>query len=332
MALLEIKDLVTYFPSEKGKVQVVDHVSFSVNEQECFGIIGESGCGKSMTATSIMQYHKEVGARIDGGEIWFEGKNVLEFGKKELQDYRGGAVSMIMQNPMSALDPLFPVGDQVAETIRRHTGVGRKEALRRTEEIFSFLGIPLDRMKAYPFELSGGMLQRIAGGIAIGSKPKLIIADEPTTALDATVQKQTKAAILLISHDIRVIQMMCSRIAVMYAGQIIEEGRTEEIMKNPVHPYTKALLEAANPQAKKVERISTIEGQPPFLLNPPSTCRFADRCEHCTRRCMNQDTQIYTVGGGHSHRCIIAAEENIQNESDKGKIKAFRTGERKAAI
>ena len=190
MDLLEVKDLVTYFPHAKGKVQVVDHVSFSVKENECFGIIGESGCGKSMTAASVMQYHRELGARIAGGEILFEGRDVLSFGKRELQDYRGGKVAIIMQNPMSAFDPLFTVGEQVEETIRRHKGVGRKEAHLRTEKIFSFLGIPADRMKAYPFELSGGMLQRIAGGIAISSEPKLIIADEPTTALDVTVQLQ----------------------------------------------------------------------------------------------------------------------------------------------
>ena len=344
MALLEVKDLVTYFPHEKGKVQVVDHVSFMVNERECFGIIGESGCGKSMTATSVMQYHNEVGAKIGGGQILFEGRDVMSFGKKELQDYRGGEVAMIMQNPMSALDPLFTVGDQVAETIRRHTGVGKREARKRAEEIFTFLGIPADRYKAYPHELSGGMLQRIAGGIAIGSNPKLIIADEPTTALDATVQlqymqllkkiqKQTKAAILLISHDIRVIQMMCSRVAVMYAGQIVEEGNTDEIMEHPVHPYTKALLEAANPHALKVDRISTINGQPPFLLNPPATCRFADRCANCTHRCHQQETGIYADNdGGHFHRCILAAEEKERNATENGKIEAFRIREHKAAI
>ena len=350
MALLEVKDLVTYFPHEKGRVQVVDHVSFTVNERECFGIIGESGCGKSMTATSIMRYTDEVGARIAGGEILFEGRDVLSFNKKQLRDYRGGEVSMIMQNPMSALDPLFTVGDQLIETIRRHTGVNKKEAYRKAEEIFTFLGIPTDRMKAYPFELSGGMLQRIAGGIAIGADPKLIIADEPTTALDATVQlqymqllkkiqKQTKAAILLISHDIRVIQMMCSRIAVMYAGQIVEEGKTGDIMNKPIHPYTKALLSAANPHAVKVDRISTINGQPPFLLNPSDSCRFAERCEHCTKKCLEKSTQMY-VGSSieHLHRCSLMAEENGENEectadrAEKRRNEAFGTEERKAAV
>ena len=344
MDLLKVKDLVTYFPHEKGKVQVVDHVSFSVKENECFGIIGESGCGKSMTAASIMQYHRELGARIAGGEILFEGRDVLSFGKKELQDYRGGEVAIIMQNPMSAFDPLFTVGDQVAETIRRHKGVSRKEANHRTEKIFSFLGIPTDRMKAYPFELSGGMLQRIAGGIAISSEPKLIIADEPTTALDVTVQlqymqllnkikKQTKAAILLISHDIRVISMMCDRIAVMYAGQVVEEGNTEDVLRRPCHPYTKALLAAANPQAIKVDRITTIEGQPPFLLNPGVSCRFAERCGNCRQQCIQKATQMYPTNvNGHMHRCIIAAEENKKDVSERKKIDTFRIRTHKAAV
>jgi oligopeptide/dipeptide ABC transporter ATP-binding protein len=297
MALLEVRDLVTYFNHPEGKIIAVDGISFNVHSNECFGLIGESGCGKSMTAISIMAYHRELGAVNGGGSVCIEGTDLLKVPGKNLSDFRGKKIAIILQNPMSALNPLFTVGSQVVESIHTHQRLGRREEKKLMKELFQFLGIPPERASEYPFRMSGGMLQRIAGGIALGSDPRLIIADEPTTALDATVQlqylrllrkiqTQRNTAILFISHDIRVIALMCSRIAVMYAGRIVEMGPLKTLMKNPAHPYTRALIDASNPQAKKMERLRYIKGQPPFLLNPPQTCRFAERCPWCTSQCL----------------------------------------------
>jgi len=319
MALLEVRELVTFFNHPEGRVQVVDGISFDVCEQECFGIIGESGCGKSLTALSVMRYYNEIGAHNGGGRILFEGKDILQLPERELHKYRGEKVAIIMQNPMSSLNPLFTVGNQVEESIRKHRGLGRREAAEQTKGIFRFLGIPPERISEYPFQMSGGMLQRIAGGIAISSRPKLIIADEPTTALDATIQLQylqllrriqneMNTAILLISHDIRVIALMCSRIAVMYAGRIVEEASIGEIMGNPLHPYTEALLKAANPLAEKMDRIYSIDGQPPFLLNPSKTCRFADRCAYCTKQCREEPLPEFKKKNGHYVECWRAVK------------------------
>jgi oligopeptide/dipeptide ABC transporter ATP-binding protein len=314
MALLSVEELTTYFDHPNGRVQVVDGVSFRIQEGECFGIIGESGCGKSMTALSIMAYHTNVGACNGGGRIWFDGIDVLTLPSKELHEYRGKKVAIILQNPMSAINPLFSVGNQIEECIRKHRGVSGNEAKRAMTELFRFLGIPAERAREYPSQMSGGMLQRIAGGIAVGSHPRLIIADEPTTALDATIQLQylqllrkiqheMRTAILFISHDIRVTALMCSRVGVMYAGQIVEEASMRELMEAPHHPYTEALLKAANPLVQKVERSHTIPGQPPFLLNPLPTCRFADRCTYCTEQCKHEPPPATWNENGRFVRC-----------------------------
>jgi oligopeptide/dipeptide ABC transporter ATP-binding protein len=312
--LLRVKDLVAYFEHPLGKVIAVDGVSFDVNKGECFGIIGESGCGKSMTAISIMAYHREIGAYNGGGQVLLEDEDILKVSPKDLPAYRGKKIAIILQNPMSALNPLFSVGNQVEESIHTHLRLGRRQEKQRTAEIFQFLGIPAECAAEYPFQMSGGMLQRIAGGIAVGSEPKLIIADEPTTALDATIQLQylqllrkiqneKQTAILLISHDIRVIALMCDRVAVMYAGRIVELGTVKTIMEAPKHPYTEALLRASNPLAKKTDRIYSIDGQPPFLLNPPKTCRFADRCAYCSDQCRQEAPPRSDDGNGHYVEC-----------------------------
>jgi peptide/nickel transport system ATP-binding protein len=272
--LLEVKELITYFNTPAGRLQVVDGISLNLHEQECFGNIG--ACNE--------------------GRIIFDSIDVLKLTEKELREYRGKKVAIILQDPLSALNPLYTVGNQMSETIITHQRVGKKEAIRQTKDLFHFLGIPEDRLNYYPFQLSGGMLQRIVGGIAISSRPKLIIADEPTTALDATVQLQylqllkkiqrgMNTAIILISHDLKVIAMMCSRVAVMYAGKIVEEADIGELIDNPRHPYTEALLRSANLSARKVERIHSIVGQPPQLLNSTQLCRFADRCVYCFEKC-----------------------------------------------
>jgi oligopeptide/dipeptide ABC transporter ATP-binding protein len=271
-----------------------------------------------MTAMSIMAYHREIGAHNGGGQVLLEGEDILRIPRKRINEYRGKKISIILQNPMSALNPLFSVGNQVEESIHTHLHPGRKEEKRISAELFRFLGIPEERASEYPFQMSGGMLQRIAGGIALGSEPRLIIADEPTTALDATIQlqylqllrkiqKEKHTAILFISHDIRVIALMCSRIAVMYAGRIVEMGPLQTLMENPEHPYTEALLKASNPLAEKVDRIYAIDGQPPFLLNPPASCRFADRCSFCTEKCRQETPPGIGEKNGHYVECWRAA-------------------------
>ncbi|MDR2029119.1 MAG: ABC transporter ATP-binding protein [Treponema sp.] len=319
MALLEVKDLVTWFDHPQGRVIAVDGISFDVDESECFGIIGESGCGKSMTAMSIMAYHRELGAHNGGGQVLLQGEDILRLAPGKLSEYRGKKIAIILQNPMSALNPLFSVGNQVEESIHYHLHLGRKQERMRVKELFQFLGIPPERRGEYPFQMSGGMLQRAAGGVAIASSPRLIIADEPTTALDATVQlqylqllrkiqREKGTAILLISHDIRVIALMCSKVAVMYAGRIVEMAPLKTLMENPKHPYTEALLRASNPLAKKTDRIYSINGQPPFLLNPTASCRFADRCSYCTKQCRQEAPQQTGKGGEHYVECWRAAE------------------------
>lgn len=295
--LLEVRNLKTEIETEEGVLQVVNNINFHVNHNECFGVIGESGCGKSITAMSVMGYVDYIGATIAEGEILYEGKDLTKLTPKEWKAYRGKKLSMIMQNPQTAFNPLYTVGDQLVETIRLHRKMSKKEAWREAEKTFEYLGISAERLKAYPFQLSGGMLQRIAGGVAIAGNPGLIIADEPTTALDATIQlqylnfmkhiqKDTGASILLISHDIKVIAMMCDRIAVMYAGRIVEEGTVRQLIESPKHPYTKALLSSANLSAKKMEYIEPIKGQPPSLYNIPNGCLFAPRCGECDEKCL----------------------------------------------
>jgi oligopeptide/dipeptide ABC transporter ATP-binding protein len=312
--LLDVQNLRTVFDTRQGELCVVDNVSFSVKKNECFGIIGESGCGKSMTSISIMGYAASIGARITGGNVFFESEDILMMTKRQRNGLRGAKISIIMQNPMTALNPLYTVGEQIEETIRHHLRTSRKEARRQTLEIFRFLGIPEDRIKSYPFQLSGGMLQRIAGGIAISSKPRLIIADEPTTALDATVQiqflsllkriqKELGTAIILISHDIRTIAMMCSNVAVMYAGRIVEKADISSIMENPHHPYTMALIRSANIKAEKMDVFPTIEGQPPLAFHVDSLCRFRQRCKFRDKKCAIEPPPKITRSDGHFIEC-----------------------------
>ena len=312
--LLEVKNLKTEIETDEGTLHVVNDISFHVNHRECFGVIGESGCGKSLTAMSIMGYVNYIGAKIVDGEILYEGKDLTKLTKKEWKQYRGKELAMIMQNPQTAFNPLFTVGSQVVETIRLHNKVTKKEAVKEAKKIFEYLRIPVERMNAYPFQLSGGMLQRIAGGVAIAGNPRLIIADEPTTALDATIQLQylqflkqiqrdIGASIILISHDIKVIAMMCDRIAVMYAGRIVEEGNVKDLIENPKHPYTKALLSTANLSAKKMDYIEPIKGQPPALYDVSDKCMFAPRCEVCDKRCLKETPPKVESGKGNYAYC-----------------------------
>ncbi len=316
--LLQVKDLRTQIVGRGGNriVKAVDGVSFDLRRGETLGIIGESGSGKSMTALSIMRVLPEA-ARIVGGEIWFNGENLLTKSAAEMRRLRGEALSMILQDPMVSLDPLFTVGSQLAEPLRSHMGLSGSGLKERMTGLLSAVSIPSPelRLKQYPHQMSGGMLQRIVGAIAISCDPQLLIADEPTTALDPTVQAQfldllerlrdsKNLSLIVVTHDFGVAARLCDRVMVMYAGRIVEMGPIREIFDNPRHPYTKALL-ASIPDATErgVRRLKSIDGQPPDLGNLPPGCPFAPRCGSVMERCRREYPPEFAIAAGHVASC-----------------------------
>ena len=315
-ALLEVEDLRTYFFTRKGVVKAIDGISFHVDEGETFGIVCESACGKTVTALSIIRLLPEPAGRVVGGKVLFDGTNLLELDKKEMRRYRGSEISMILQDPMTSLNPVYTVGDQISEAVRLHQGL-RDEKV--TEEVISALRLlkipsPEVILGDYPFQLSGGMRQRVVGAIAMSCHPRLLIADEPTTALDATiqaqyialfkdVQKKTGVSIIFITHDFGVVANMCHRVAVMYAGKILETATTREIFKDPKHPYTSALMQSVPHLDQKGGRLYSIKGQPPSLLNIPAGCRFASRCPVVKPVCREEEPPEVQVSQGHFVSC-----------------------------
>src|SRR5262249_15842950 len=296
--LLQVEDLRTYFFTRRGVVKAVDGVSFFVAPGETLGIVGESGSGKTMTSLSLLRLVPQPGGKIVGGKVVFEGVDLLRLSESEMRQYRGSKISMILQDPMASLNPVYTVGEQVAEPLRQHQHLSGKalwdqvtEALRRRR-----IPSPRERWRKCPHEMSGGMRQRVVGGIAVSCLPKLIIADEPTTALDATIQaqylshlkdlqRQTNVAMLFVSHDFGIVARMCDRVAVMYAGKIVETATVRQLFSNPRHPYTIGLVNSVPRLDRKEERLASIEGQPPALLNLPAGCRFAPRCYAAFDRC-----------------------------------------------
>ena len=286
--LLQVEDLRTFFFTRKGVVKAVDGISFHLDEGETLGLVGESACGKTVTALSILRLLPEPAGQIVSGKILLDGTNLLELDKKEMRRYRGRVISMILQDPMTSLNPVYTVGDQIAESIRLHQEL-RDDMVE--DEVISALRLlripaPEQRIRDYPFQMSGGMRQRVVGSIAMSCRPRLLIADEPTTALDATIQvqylalfkdiqKQTDVAIIFITHDFGVVASICHRVAVMYAGRIIETATTRTVFKAPKHPYTIALINSVPRLDQKDDRLYSIEGQPPSLLDLPPGCRFA---------------------------------------------------------
>jgi peptide/nickel transport system ATP-binding protein len=287
-----------------------------VREGETFGIVGESGCGKSVTALSILRLLPEPGGRITGGKIIFEGTDLLGLSKKKMRAYRGRMISMILQDPMSSLNPVYTIGDQIGESVRLHQGLPDNMVQPEVISALRLLRIPTPEMilRDYPFQLSGGMRQRVVGAVAMSCHPRLLIADEPTTALDATIQaqyialfkdiqKKTNIAIIFITHDFGVIGQMCHRVGVMYAGKIVETATTRELFKAPRHPYTSALIHSVPSLDRKDERLYSIEGQPPSLLNLPPGCRFAPRCSVAQDVCRTQEPPEVDIGNNHSVSC-----------------------------
>jgi peptide/nickel transport system ATP-binding protein len=319
--LLELENLRTYFYTDTGVARSVDGVSFSVGAGETVGVVGESGCGKSVTALSILRLVRPPGRVEPGSAIRFEGKNLLDLGEREMQRVRGNRIAMVFQEPMTALNPVFTVGDQIAEVARIHAGMSKKEAWRKAIEMLTLVGIPAPEQRAgeYPHQLSGGMRQRVVIAMALVMNPALVIADEPTTALDVTIQAQILelmadltrrlgTSILLITHDLGVVAENCSRVIVMYAGEVVEEAVTADLFTHPHHPYTEGLLGAMPHVGREAERLATIPGTVPPPTAWPAGCRFRDRCQYSWERCEREHPPLYQIGGGHTSRCHLAEE------------------------
>ncbi len=316
--LLEVTDLTTTFKLQSGSVvSPVDHASFFVRKGEVVGIVGESGCGKSMTATSIIRLIPPPG-KITEGRVLFQGKDVVRMRSQELSALRGAHISTIFQDPLTFLNPVYTIGRQIGETVRLHLGVSKEEARKRTLEVLDMVKIPAPERvaKSYPFELSGGMRQRVLIAIAMCCNPELIIADEPTTALDVTVQAQILSlltglvrdkniSMILITHDMGIVADVCDRLYVMYAGQIVESGTLDDIFYRPAHPYTKALLNSVLTIKERREVIASIPGVVPDIEHFPKDCRFGPRCQERCERCAGTEPGLEEVSPGHFAKCAL---------------------------
>ena len=305
--LLELKNVVYSFHTYGGEVKAVRDVSFEVRKGEILGIVGESGCGKSVTAQCIMRLNPEPPGFFEGGEILFNGKDVLKMDKKELRQLRGGDIGFVFQDPMTSLNPTMRVGAQIEEVFIGRAGVSKKEVKEKALEIMKLVGISdvEKRYRQYPHELSGGMKQRVMIAIALVSRPSLVICDEPTTSLDVTIEAQILdlllelreklgTSIIMITHDLGVIARMCDRVVVMYGGKVVEQGTAQEIFYNTAHPYTKGLMDSiAKLDTKKGQRLKPIEGTPPDLFFPPKGCPFAARCEYAMDVCKDNPPYTY---------------------------------------
>jgi oligopeptide/dipeptide ABC transporter ATP-binding protein len=319
--LLEIRNLRTYFKTDEGIAKAVDGVDLKVPRGETLGLVGESGCGKSVTALSIMRLVPDPPGKIMGGEIIFDNRNILALPEWEMRRIRGNTISMIFQEPMTALNPVYRIGSQLAEVIQQHQNVGKKEALNRALEMLSRVGIAdaKQRMREYPHQISGGMRQRVLIAMALSSRPKMVIADEPTTALDVTIQAQILDLMnalknemgtsnLLITHDLGVIFEMAQWVAVMYAGKVVESASVDDLFSQPLHPYTCGLMESIpqidNPvPANKI--LKTIPGMVPDLFELADGCSFQDRCSRVFDRCRREEPMLNDIGSGHLVRCWL---------------------------
>jgi oligopeptide/dipeptide ABC transporter ATP-binding protein len=316
VSVLEVRDLFTQLHTRWGVVRAVDGVSFSVAEGETLGIVGESGSGKTMTALSVLRLVPQPAGRIVGGQVLLGGEDLLTKSEREMRKVRGRRISMILQDPQTSLNPVFTAGDQIIEALKQQLNGGRRSLWQKAEDALRRVKVsaPEQRMRDYPHQMSGGMKQRIVGAIALAGEPRVLIADEPTTALDATIQLQyltllkeiqtrTRLAMLFITHDFGIVARMCDRVAVMYAGRIVESGPVREIFKAPRHPYTEALMASVPKMNATVERLPSIDGQPPALDRLPAGCRFAARCRYTEDRCRREYPPSFPVGAAHDASC-----------------------------
>ena len=318
--ILEVQDLSTSFKTERGWLKAIDGVSFDVYSGEMLGIVGESGCGKSVTSQSILRLYEEKSTTRYSGTVSFDGKNLFDLPEKEMQKIRGQEISMVFQDALSSLNPVFTVGNQIMESLCIHQDMGKKEAKEKAIDLLDQVGIPdpQRRFYQYPFELSGGMRQRVMIAVALACGPRILIADEPTTALDVTIQAQImdlivdmnrklQMGVMLITHDLAVVAETCQRVIVMYLGQIVEEGSVEDIFDRPIHPYTRGLM-ASVPRLDtgRSERLYQIKGTVPLLSQIPEGCRFAPRCPYATEECSRKMPELKSFGNGQKARCLMA--------------------------
>ncbi|HJU89956.1 MAG TPA: ABC transporter ATP-binding protein [Gemmatimonadaceae bacterium] len=326
--LLAVRDLRTWFRTSAGIARAVDGVSFDVGRNETVGLVGESGCGKSVTSLSILRLIQRPGSIEAGSSVEFEAKDLLALDEESMRRIRGNRISMIFQEPMTALNPVFTVGDQIAEVARVHARVSKAEAWKRAVAMLDLTGIPAaaERAHEYPHQLSGGMRQRVMIAMALMMNPALLIADEPTTALDVTIQAQilellaelqsrVGMSILLITHDLGVIAEVTSRVLVMYAGQIVEEAPVHTLFAEPHHPYTEGLLQAMPRVGERRDRLRVIPGTVPPPTAWPSGCRFRDRCPYAWERCAAEHPPLYQIGAGHVSRCHLAEEPERRRQA-----------------
>lgn len=316
--ILQIKDLHTHFFTDRGEIPAVDGVNLYVNPGEVLGVVGESGCGKSVTSLSILKLIPQPPGKITGGSIEFKGQDIVPMREREMRAIRGNSISMIFQEPMTSLNPLFTIGQQIGETVRLHRGLSKKEAREHTIDMLTKVGIPRPEaiIDEYPHQLSGGMRQRVMIAMAISCNPELLIADEPTTALDVTIQAQildlirrlneeNGTAVMMITHDLGVVAEMCHRVAVMYAGKVVEEGSVRDIFKNPLHPYTQGLIKSVPRMDEERKRLFSIPGNVPILNTQMKGCRFAERCPHAMPLCLEQLPELKEYEAAHSCRCWL---------------------------
>lgn len=325
--LLEVKDVSIQYFIDSGVVHAVNNVDFELDRGETLGLVGETGAGKTTTALGIMGLIPNPPGRVVGGEICFEGQNLLEASKAQMRHHRGKDLSMIFQDPMTSLNPILTVGDQISEVIRLHEKLSRSDATRKAAEILEMVGIPSERMSDYPHQFSGGMKQRVVIAIALACNPKLIIADEPTTALDVTIQAQVLelmhnlqqklgTAMLLITHDLGVVADNCDKVAIMYAGQIVEIGSLEDVYDDTKHPYTKGLFGSLPSLSMKTKRLRPIKGLMPDPVDLPSGCPFHPRCPNCMEACKSRIPVKTQVTPGHYVRCLLYEEGALDGGQD----------------
>lgn len=321
LPVLDVRDLKTVFRTRGGEVHAVNDVSFSLKAGELLGVVGESGSGKSVTMMSLLGLLPSPPADVRQGSVHFDGKDLLRVPPETLRSVRGGKIGFVFQDPMTSLNPVYPVGFQIAEPLRKHLGMTKRAAAARAQDLLELVGIPdaKRRLDDYPHQFSGGMRQRVMIAIALACDPQVLIADEPTTALDVTIQAQILElmkdlrdklgmAVIWITHDLGVIAGIADRVMVMYAGQVVEHAPVQELFRNPQHPYTRALLKTIPKiSGERAARLTIIEGQPPIMMGPPASCAFRDRCDVAFDRCARENPPRYDLGEGHDAACFYDA-------------------------